>query len=329
MKCYDKINEVFQAIYADSKYEAISNEFFVWKDSNKFIIEDESNSKKGWRIFWHKNVVRALRILKTHNLIDSPFYKVFVGHDFLRIDVEKTVKIQSVFNYDYQTVLANCKKIQKLLFCKSKIEQEELDGNTKVQIWIYPNQKINGILIRVDKRMNKLFREIVDFAKLNSIEIILGQDENHFLQNPIAKEKLAWEDYIFDYQTGVCFILFERSSYSNITFGQYPYIKKVPEILWNNAEKLKYQILNESDQDYLQLAYGFDGFDEWKSAIITYLKEKNDYYEYLFERDKDCIIKSNQIDMSSNSEWKSDFDNPYYNSDIEADEQSQEYWDSI
>lgn len=324
MEYYDKINEVFKDIFNDSKFEAISNEYYVWKENDKFIIEEEINSKKGWKVLWHKNVVRAICILNKHNLINSPFYKVMVGYDFLRIDVEKTVKIHSLFNHDYRTVLENCNKIQKLLFCKSKIDEIKVDTNAIVKIWIYPNRKINGFYFRLDKRMTKFLSETVDFAKLNSINIVLGEDENSFFRNPEVKHKLMWQDYLFDYHYGICFVIFQMNSI-RYSYGDYPFIKKIPEISWNSDSKLEFNIINENDQYYLH----YDLFEEWKSSIMAYIKEKNDYFEYLTEKDNDSFIKSDQTFIHAHTEWESDFDNPYYNSDIEADEQNQEFWDSI
>lgn len=322
MKCFDKIQDVHATIFNDAKFESISNELYVWQENKNYHIEEEKNAKKEWKMYLDKDVVRAMRILNRENLINSPFYKIFVGKDFLRIDVDKNVNIHSVINNDYKAVIKTVNKIQRLLFCKSKIEEVDLtNSEIAIKIWIYPMSKIDGLSIYADNRMNRLLREIVDFAKLNSIEIKLGADERNFFNNPEVKKKLAWEDYLFDYHTGVCFIFSDGYTHT-------PFIKKVPDICWKNRKKLEFNI-SDKEHYYLNLGYGFDGFDEWKVAISTFIKEQTEYFDNNKEELGDNLSNIESARRPSNNRWESISFNPHYNADIDMDQQTPEFWDSL
>lgn len=337
MKYFDNVKDVYEAIFSDPRFEIITNEFYVWQEKDKYIIEKKEKAKHEWKEYLHKDVVRSLRILNRENLIYSPFYKMFVGYDFIKIEVNKDVDIHSYFDDDYKKVISNVKRIQLLLFCKSKFEEIkqqdftdklELTFDMVTRIWIYPLQKLNGIYLPLDKRMTKLLAEIDAHARVNFIDIILGHDEEQFFLNPTIKEKIEWKDFLFDYHSGICIVLNERLP--EYFSRKYPYIRKDPDICWNN-KNLEFKIINKRDQDYLQLGYGFDGFEDWKLAIDIFLKEKNECKKFNEERSRDLEIESNKelTFRHSTNRWESIDQNPYYNSDIDMDQQGPEFWDSL
>lgn len=331
MNEYNSINEVFGAILNDTKFETITNEFCVWKTGEKFTIAEFSQAADKWTLYYQKEVVRALRILSKNDLVYSEHYKMSAGETFLKIDVDRCSQVPPIKDI----VSDNLKAIQRLLYCKTKYE-EIGDGIMvpELKVWVYPKEEINGLYLHVDYRMTKLLNEVKKFANLNSINIAHGHDEEQFLMNSSVREKLGWEDYLFEYHTGICFITSEfDQNLAHNTFKsragetKYGYIKKTPEIYWHKGRDLKSEVLYKDSQDYLRFGYGFNGFEEWKTAVLNYLSEKREMANYFYLNNKDIIDEINKKAMSS--EWESIDDNPYYRWDIEDDEQDIEFWNSI
>jgi hypothetical protein len=323
---FDNVEDAYSTIINDSKYENINNNYFIWEVNNKFVIETRERAKKEWKLFRHKDVVRSIRLLNKENLFFSSLYKLLVGRDFIKIEVNSLINDYSHYCTIYTSIIEAINKIQLLLLCRLNYEDfKEHDKlfdlyNTHLimSILFYPIEKIKSIHIPLDQSKNKILSDIYDFGKQNLIRIEYGEDEIIFFKNPVIKEKIAWKDFLFEYHKGVC-----------ISFDWYCFdlvIKKVPEIFWDEGG-LFYTYNNIIGENYIELKLDNGGFENCKYALNNFLKIREENQEHkkeiFLKKTKDFNIRS------SNNRSHSADSNSNYRWDLDMDQQSPEFWDSL
>lgn len=322
MDSYPTIEKVFYAIIFDVKFQKITNRCCVYIALEQFIIEDYTKAEANWQLHFDNYVVRTIALLYEHKLLYSDKYTFSVGVNclVLKTDERDSSGPWYVVNETYRNTL---KQIEKLLYCETKSYEGNYHGFYEMKTWIYPNRKVAGLSLPIVQGAIWI-KNIVDFANDNHIGIKQTTDEVEFMRNPEVKEKLKWESFLFNYHKGVCFFMHAYSNFDSLPY----YIMKVPEFPPHIINKAPIEMLN---WHYITI----EDFDDWKEVVLRYIKEREELNEFYYLMNKDEIDRLNEEllkereQLTKSSESDSVDDNPYYRWDIEDDEQSIEFWDSI
>lgn len=316
---FDSFEKAFNKILNSNNLS--SSNIYIYQRDKQYCIASPRNRfiKDGWNKLMSKSVALAKHKLELNGYLKK--YELNFKPDF--IEIKKEHYVQTVPTNKKRTISIITSKdivrndtydIQRFLQCKIKLDL--YSGNDIYIGYLYPDRKVDGYFFNFYKRTH-LLREIEEFAKDSGIDIEDTSDEEMFYEsNDELRKKISWNEYLFSHHIGVAYIINHIGGFPPGAGDRYICKASYGSTCYRD-ESNKYEI---DENNFLVFNFEEKEIEIWK-----------EYCNKNFIRWK----KIKEIKLENYRERERDSDHPTlgneipYNDDVDADQQSMDYWNQF